>query len=144
MAGIHLRSFGNYDCLYSNFQHIKTELHCSFQILYSNQLKSGLSVKIMHFNQVFCFMWRHLSQQEKIFLRLSSLCSLNSNLRLSCVWNCLCWQNAAVNRKPEVEAFSSWIVPCEFPRHYVSNICCYVTSTSICLLLLESLLKILL
>ena len=35
------RSFGFKDYLYSNFQHIKTEKHRHFQILYSKQLNSG-------------------------------------------------------------------------------------------------------
>ena len=50
---ISLRSFGFKDCLCSNFQHIKTENDGHFQILYSEQLNSGLSVTIMHFNQAF-------------------------------------------------------------------------------------------
>ena len=61
--------------------------------------KTGLSVEIMHFNQAFCSNWQHFSQQEKNFLRLSSLCFLNSDLHLACVWNCLCWHNAAVNSR---------------------------------------------
>ena len=42
---VHLRSFGIKDCLFSNFQHIKTEKHMNFQIfkLYSRQLISDLS-----------------------------------------------------------------------------------------------------
>ena len=51
---IPLRSFGFKDCLYSNFQHIKTEKDGHFQILYSEQLNSDLPVTIMEFNQVFC------------------------------------------------------------------------------------------
>ena len=106
--------------------------------------KTGLSVEIMHFNQAFCSNWQ---QQEKIFLRLSSLCFLNSDLpvHLACVWNCLGWHNAAVNSR--VEAFSSWIVPSGSTHQYLGNICCYImpciTCTIICLHLLESLLKIL-
>ena len=42
---VHLRSFGIKDCLFSNFQHIKTEKHMNFQIfkLYTRQLISALS-----------------------------------------------------------------------------------------------------
>ena len=72
---IHLRSFSNKDCLYSNFQHIKIEKHGIFQILYSKQLKSALYVTIIHFNSVFCSTWQNFSQQEKFFSRLTPCAS---------------------------------------------------------------------
>ena len=53
MAGIQLDPF-EIDCLNAKFQHIETEKDGHFQILYSEQLNSGLSVTIMQFNQVFC------------------------------------------------------------------------------------------
>ena len=49
------RSFGFKDCLYSNFQHITTEKDGRFQVLYSEQLNSGLSVTIMQFQSILVF-----------------------------------------------------------------------------------------
>ena len=37
----------------------------------------------------------------ELFLKSSSLCFLNSDLHLACVWNCLCWHHAAVNSRVE-------------------------------------------
>ena len=35
--------------------------------------------------------------RRTLFLRLSSLCFLNCDLHLACVWDCVCWHNDAVN-----------------------------------------------
>ena len=55
----------------ANFQHINLKAE-NMQILYSKQLKSGLFVTIMHFDQFFCSIWQYFPQQEVFFLRLSS------------------------------------------------------------------------
>ena len=58
----------------------RTQLWQSYRDSFN--LKSGLSVKIIHLNQVSCLNWQHFSQQEEKNFRLSSLCFLNSDLCL--------------------------------------------------------------
>ena len=56
----------------------------NFQIWYSKQLNSGLTVTVMHFNEVFCSILAIFSQQELFFPRLTSLCFLN-NIIVTCI-----------------------------------------------------------
>ena len=119
---IPLRYLGFKDCLYANFQHIETEKDGHFQILYSEQLNSGLSVTIMQFNQVFCSIWQYFSQQEILLSRLSSFCFLTSDLHLACACIGIMLQATA-----RWEAFFSQIFPSESPCHYLVKNCCYVT-----------------
>ena len=95
-----------------------------FQILCSKQLKSGLSVTIMHFNKVFSFIWKHFPQQEIFFedwapcaFSMSTSASLNSELA-SCL--CLCWHNAAVNSR-----VGSILQLSEYQSHYLGSIGSY-------------------
>ena len=136
---IHLRSFGNRHCLYSNFQHIKTEKHG-----FSNFVFKTVEIRFVCRNDAFqSSLLFHLT----IFFLTGNFCFQGWAPCAPQYWLascfCLCWHNAAVRSQVEsmlqLNLQSSPVNPNVIICATFAVLHC---NTIICLLLLESLLRI--
>ena len=97
---IHLRWYSNKDCLYSNFQHMKTEIRGFVILCFQN---SWNQVCLQHS----CIPIKSFANTplNRILFFKVELLVLPQQWFSSCL--CLCWNNAAVNSRVEALLHSS-------------------------------------